>query len=193
MWNTPLRAVQSSVNSVSSLRAASWIRRSGRGRPFVSAETLGHSIRTARMGSPGKTRKGRPKRFVIGALTRRASLVMFEEETHCRPRMPYWSRGSDPCSLPDTRPNADHAPLLLACIETHASRFGFPGIQPEYDLWPELVLWGFQMDLSWALRAPWMLSHTDDPSLQLDTGESILTGMGRSTGHTGAAPGSASS
>ena len=52
------------------------------------------------------------------------------------------SRGSDPCSLPDTRPNADPTPLLLACREAHALTIGFPGVQPEYDLWPELVLWG---------------------------------------------------
>ena len=78
MWIPPLRALQSSLNVVSSLRAARPTVGGGRGRPVVSAETMEHSIHTARMGSPVKTRMGRPKRCVIGALTFRASLAMFD-------------------------------------------------------------------------------------------------------------------
>ena len=41
MWDTPLRAVQSSVNSVSSLRAARWIKRSGKGLAFFVCRNFG--------------------------------------------------------------------------------------------------------------------------------------------------------
>ena len=131
-------------------------------------------------GMSRETRMGRPKSFLGGVLAFRASQAVFDERAQGRSSQPYPTWGSDPCAVHDTRPNDEHAPVLLACIESHASMSGCLGIYLEEGLWPAPWLLGISGGPRMGYRCSLaVVAHCRSSSLQVDRGECTLNRIRR--------------